>query len=568
MKKYLITSGIAFLALVSVAGAQNSITFSNNLSVGMRSPDVSILQSWLIDNGYSIPAIVSGIVSKGFFGSQTRMAVMRYQMDNGIPNTGYFGRMTRARLNGIYHSNINAPIINSVSGPTTLAVGASGTWTISATDPSNGQLTYSVIWGDETNANAAPMSGESALYGNFTQSATFTHTYWSKTPAEYNIRFAVRNSAGRIATKNVTVNVGGYAGSSLKVISPNGGESWQIGTTQNVTWTAPQYFRATYADIKLIPANRQLCKIAPCPEYYPNNIRYVIAANVSINQNSFSWKVGDYVPEVMTMIYPPQYPIVPAGQYIVQICETGTSNCDSSDSSFNIYTSTSSGGNISPVINGINAPTTLKVGETGTWTVRASDPQNSTLQYVVDWGDVFQCPIGYACNLNPTALEASFTQNAIFSHSYSNPGIYTVKFTVRNGSGYTAQSSATVQVSSSGGGIGDLRIISPNGGETWSANSIHQISWSATNFPQLGTVIDGNMKIDLYLDQNIYCITTPCGTNYVLDKNIPVSMIYNWIVATDINNYAIPAGNYRVRICTAGSTANCDSSDNFFTINR
>ena len=61
MKKYLITSGIAFLALVSVAGAQNSITFSNNLSVGMRSPDVSILQSWLIDNGYSIPAIVSGI---------------------------------------------------------------------------------------------------------------------------------------------------------------------------------------------------------------------------------------------------------------------------------------------------------------------------------------------------------------------------------------------------------------------------------------------------------------------------------------------------------------------------
>ena len=95
MKKYLITSGIAFLALVSVAGAQNSITFSNNLSVGMRSPDVSILQSWLIDNGYSIPAIVSGIVSKGFFGSQTRMAVMRYQMDNGISNTGKFGRMAR-----------------------------------------------------------------------------------------------------------------------------------------------------------------------------------------------------------------------------------------------------------------------------------------------------------------------------------------------------------------------------------------------------------------------------------------------------------------------------------------
>ncbi len=40
-----------------------------------------------------------------------------------------------------------------------------------------------------------------------------------------------------------------------------------------------------------------------------------------------------------------------------------------------------------PVISGVSGPTTLRVGETGTWTVQASDPENGTLSYSVIWGD-------------------------------------------------------------------------------------------------------------------------------------------------------------------------------------
>lgn len=114
-----------------------------------------------------------------------------------------------------------------------------------------------------------------------------------------------------------------------------------------------------------------------------------------------------------------------------------------------------------------------------------------------------------------------------------------------------------------------LNIISPNGGEVWPANSTHQIAWTLT-----GTT-DVNTKVDIYLDQtNIYanCITAPCPMlalrePYVLDRNIPLSTIYNWIVATDINNIAIPVNNqYKVRVCIAGSTTNCDSSDSVLTI--
>lgn len=81
-------------------------------------------------------------------------------------------------------------------------------------------------------------------------------------------------------------------------------------------------------------------------------------------------------------------------------------------------------------------------------------------------------------------------------------------------------------------------------------------------------------KIDLYLDP----VPEPCTagacplavnhayTSYTLDKNIDKNTVYNWIVATDVVNKIIPNGTYKVRICLAGSTTDCDISDAGFTI--
>ena len=99
MKKFLIASGIAALAFASVAGAQGYM-FSTNLTVGSTGPDVVALQTWLLANGYVIPAVSSGAAAKGYFGSQTKTAVMKYQASKGIPNTGFVGPLTRAALNG------------------------------------------------------------------------------------------------------------------------------------------------------------------------------------------------------------------------------------------------------------------------------------------------------------------------------------------------------------------------------------------------------------------------------------------------------------------------------------
>ncbi len=56
MKKYFIASTVAFFALVALAAAQE-YSFTSNLSVGAAGPDVTALQSWLISNGYDIPAV-------------------------------------------------------------------------------------------------------------------------------------------------------------------------------------------------------------------------------------------------------------------------------------------------------------------------------------------------------------------------------------------------------------------------------------------------------------------------------------------------------------------------------
>ncbi len=353
MKKYIIASSIALFALASVVGAQN-FTFLNNLSVGASSSDVVNLQTWLISNGYDIPALSSGVAFHGYFGSQTKTALMKYQFSNGIPNTGYFGPMTRGRMNG----------------------------------------------GDSRGA------------------------------------------------------------SPLNVISPNGGEVWQKGTTQTIRWNAPYYFRATYADIKLVPyyqpCTGQVCPMgavqssgAQTSMMYPYRAPYTISTNISINQNSYSWKVGNVLTDG-NLDTPVGQIVAPDGQYTIQVCETGTNNCDSSNSPF------------------------------------------------------------------------------------------------------TITSSAPLSV---------LKVTSPNGGEVWQANSTHRIAWSVTDLSNV------DAPFDIYLDQaNIYCITTPCGSTYVLDRNIMTSTIYNWIVATDINNVQIPAADYRVRVCIAGSTTNCDSSDSSFTI--
>ena len=94
-----------------------------------------------------------------------------------------------------------------------------------------------------------------------------------------------------------------------------------------------------------------------------------------------------------------------------------------------------------PVISGISGPTVLKVDETGTWIVKATDPENGPLTYTVEWGDEL------AATAVPSQQKIStYTQTATFSHSYSKAGIYNPTFTVTDNQGLSVKTSISVNI--------------------------------------------------------------------------------------------------------------------------
>lgn len=119
--------------------------------------------------------------------------------------------------NGSYGS---APSINNVSGPNTIAVNTTGTWTVSLNNPYNANYTsVSVNWGDPV--YGAYLSAPQQVYGTGQQSATFTHAYAQT--GTYTVTFTVSNSYGTNTssmTVNVTNNGTYYSAPSISYVTP------------------------------------------------------------------------------------------------------------------------------------------------------------------------------------------------------------------------------------------------------------------------------------------------------------------------------------------------------------
>ncbi|MEK9154383.1 MAG: PKD domain-containing protein [Patescibacteria group bacterium] len=93
-----------------------------------------------------------------------------------------------------------------------------------------------------------------------------------------------------------------------------------------------------------------------------------------------------------------------------------------------------------PVVSSFSGPTTIAVNEKGTWKVSASDPENGTLSYDITWGDeIPSFSAGIAMSLLPVV------QQTTFEHSYAQAGTYTVVIIVRDNTGATTKTTATVK---------------------------------------------------------------------------------------------------------------------------
>ncbi|MCX6736545.1 MAG: DUF1566 domain-containing protein, partial [Candidatus Parcubacteria bacterium] len=109
--------------------------------------------------------------------------------------------------------------------------------------------------------------------------------------------------------------------------------------------------------------------------------------------------------------------------------------------------------NRSPVIDSVSGPTQLKINESGTWTIKAHDPENGYLGYSVKWGDEVS-----GASLQTVAPAAK--QTTTFTHTYSKAGTYTVEFTVTDDKNQTAKSTMTVKIAEPSAGKPDLIVSS------------------------------------------------------------------------------------------------------------
>jgi peptidoglycan hydrolase-like protein with peptidoglycan-binding domain len=354
---------------------------------------------------------------------------------------------------------------------------------------------------------------------------------------------------------------GGRDDSPITLSSPNGGESWVANSTHQISWNYPKADTNSRVDLYLNSG-------APCPttpsqnpivSYYCPSSSYVLDKNVS--NVVYNWITATDINNNQ----------IPAGNYYVRACVAGSNICDQSNSRFTIVASTSSV--TVPVINGVDTPTALSVGQMGTWTIRATDPVSGTLNYAVDWGDVptfvsINCLSGYICEPLGGVMVAPVKQTSTFTHSYSSVGTYTVKFYVRNATELSAQTSSTITVTSTSG---PLKVVSPNGGEVWQKGTNQTIIWSAPQYFRA-------TYADLKLSRQYVCTTQACPAiayaPYTIATGISIDQhSYSWNVGQYLVSYsdipnsigAVPDGQYRIQICETG-TSNCDSSDQVFTI--
>lgn len=106
-KKLILCLSIA--SLIGSASAMDMMAPTQNLTLGARGQAVIDLQNILANKGYLTAT------SRGYFGTATRSALIKYQMANSISATGYYGPMTRASIGMSSSMSMGGDMMDSMS---------------------------------------------------------------------------------------------------------------------------------------------------------------------------------------------------------------------------------------------------------------------------------------------------------------------------------------------------------------------------------------------------------------------------------------------------------------------
>lgn len=374
---------------------------------------------------------------------------------------------------------------------------------------------------------------------------------------------------------------------SVTVVSPNGGESWMAGTSKNITWTS-----ISAGNLKI--------------EYSINNGTswITIATNLSSASGSYTWtvpnttsancliKITDIINTVLTDRSNSVFTITPPPSITVTSPNggenwiTGTTH-NITWTSFNvgnvkleysldngatftlITASVPSGGAYSWITPNLASETCL-IKITDTTNPAVTDKSNAVFVISMQPSITVTSPNGgetwvggssseitwTSVNVTDVSIDFSIDNGVTFqtvvtstpstgSYIWTIPNLPStkclIKISDKTNSTINDKSNEVFTVSQTP----YITVLSPNGGEKWTAGTSHEIKWTAVSVT--------NIKIE-YTEDN--------GINYLLiASDVSASSgVYQWIVPGDISTTS------RIKISNSSDTTVNDFSDGVFTI--
>jgi YVTN family beta-propeller protein len=222
----------------------------------------------------------------------------------------------------------------------------------------------------------------------------------------------------------------------IVVESPNGGESWMVNSTQDITWTTT----GTVENVKIAYSTNN-----------GGNWTEIVASTE--NDGIYPWTVPD----------------ADSSQCLIRVSETDGSPSDVSDSVFSI----------------VPIPTITVTSPNGGENWMVGSAQNITWTSI---GTVGNVKIEYSTNngTNWTEITASTVNDG--THPWTVPDTVSSQCLIRVSETGGSPSDISDSVFSIVP-IPTITVISPNGGENWMVGSVHNITWTTTG-------IVGNVKIE------------------------------------------------------------------------
>ncbi len=299
-------------------------------------------------------------------------------------------------------------------------------------------------------------------------------------------------------------------GSTVTVTSPNGGEIWNTGTTQAVTWTSD------------IVGNVRIVLLK-------NGVQYSLIASAVPNNGSLNW-------------------LIPAGitsgaNYAIKISECANPLVsDVSDANFTL----NGGGGSIVTVTAPNGGEIWTAGSTNTitWT---SDVVGNVRIVLLKNG------IQYA--LIASVVPNAGTYSWLIPAGISAGTDYTVKISSCTNVLISDVSDANFTINGGGGSI--ITVTSPNGGEIWTAGTTNAVTWTSD--------VIGNVRIVLLKNGIQYSLIAsavpnvgtfswviPAGMASGTDFTVKISSCINPLI-TDVSNANFTIGGGGGSILTVTS---------------